>query len=159
MGMHGHLRIDLLGGFAVGVDGRWISEEAWRLRKAKSLVKLLALAPRHRLAWEELGEALGPQKDAAAVRNNFHQTLRASRDAFASVGLDGRKALRLHGGVVSFGEGLEVTVDVEEFTAAAGRAQRTGAIEDYRAGAELYAGELLPEDRYEDWAEAARVAL
>ena len=159
MGMHGHLRIDLLGGFAVGVDGRWISEEAWRLRKAKSLVKLLALAPRHRLAWEELGEALWPQKDAAAVRNNFHQTLRASRDAFASVGLDGRKALRLHGGVVSFGEGLEVTVDVEEFTAAAGRAQRTGAIEHYRAAAELYAGELLPEDRYEDWAEAARVAL
>ena len=159
MGTHGHLRIELLGGFAVGVDGRWLGEEAWRLRKAKSLVKLLALAPRHRMTWEQLGEALWPQKDAAAVRNNFHQTLRAARDAIESAGLDGREALRLRDNVVSFGEGLEVTVDVEEFSAAAGRAQRTGATEDYRTAAGLYTGELLPEDRYEDWADAVRTAL
>jgi predicted ATPase/DNA-binding SARP family transcriptional activator len=159
MGIHGHLRIELLGGFAVGIDGRWLGEEAWRLRKAKSLVKLLALAPRHRMAWEQLGEALWPQKDAAAMRNNFHQTLRAARDAIESAGLDGREALRLCDSVVSFGEGLEVTVDVDEFIAAAGRAQRTGATEDYRTAAGLYAGELLPEDRYEDWADAARTAL
>ena len=159
MGIHGHLRIELLGGFAVGVDGQWLGEEAWRLRKAKSLVKLLALTPRHRMAWEQLGEALWPQKDAVAVRNNFHQTLRAARDAIESAGLDGREALRLRDGVVSFGEGLEVTVDVEEFSAAAGRAQRTGATEDYRTAAGLYAGELLPEDRFEDWAAAGRRAL
>jgi predicted ATPase/DNA-binding SARP family transcriptional activator len=158
--MHGHLRIELLGGFAVGVDGRWLSEDAWRLRKAKSLVKLLALAvPRHRLAWEELGEALWPQKDAAAVRNNLHQALRAARDAFDTAGLDGHETLRLRDGVVSFGEGLEVTVDVEEFTSAVERAQGTGAIEDYRAAVGLHVGELLPEDRYEDWAAAARAAL
>jgi hypothetical protein len=38
------LRVDLLGGFRVSVGPRTIGEDAWRLKKAKSLLKLLALA-------------------------------------------------------------------------------------------------------------------
>ena len=37
--------IDLLGGFAVRVDGRPIPATEWRRRQAASLVKLLALRP------------------------------------------------------------------------------------------------------------------
>ncbi|MFL6238561.1 MAG: BBE domain-containing protein [Actinomycetes bacterium] len=40
------VRVSLLGGFAVSSDGAPI-DERWRLRKAKTLVKLLALAPGH----------------------------------------------------------------------------------------------------------------
>ena len=43
------LRIHLLGGFRVAVDGRAIADAAWRRRAASGLVKLLALAPGHRL--------------------------------------------------------------------------------------------------------------
>src|SRR5262245_53875725 len=43
------LRIRLLGQFQVAIGPEVIPEEAWRLRKARSLVKLLALAPGHRL--------------------------------------------------------------------------------------------------------------
>jgi len=39
------VRISLLGGFSAGADGQIVSDGAWQLRKAKSLVKLLALAP------------------------------------------------------------------------------------------------------------------
>src|SRR4051794_1976308 len=39
------LHIRLLGGFSVEIDGTPVDERAWRLRKARSLVKLLALAP------------------------------------------------------------------------------------------------------------------
>ena len=39
------IRIRLLGGFRVSVGPRSIEGEAWRLRKAASLIKLLALAP------------------------------------------------------------------------------------------------------------------
>ena len=38
------LRVDLLGGFRVSVGPRTIGEDVWRLKKAKSLLKLLALA-------------------------------------------------------------------------------------------------------------------
>jgi DNA-binding SARP family transcriptional activator len=43
------IRIELFGGFRVTINGRPIAEEDWRRRKAAALVKLLALAPRHRL--------------------------------------------------------------------------------------------------------------
>ena len=43
------VRVRLLGGFGVVVGSRTVEEGSWRLRKAGTLVKLLALAPRHRL--------------------------------------------------------------------------------------------------------------
>jgi hypothetical protein len=50
----------LLGEFRVTVGPRTIAEREWRLRKAKSLVKLLALAPHHRLHREHLIDRLWP---------------------------------------------------------------------------------------------------
>ena len=52
------LRIELLGHFRVAVGRRDVPDAAWRLRKGQSLVKLLALAPGHRLHREQLEEAL-----------------------------------------------------------------------------------------------------
>jgi hypothetical protein len=49
------VRVWLLGSFRVSVGRRIIEEDAWRLRKAAAVVKLLALAPDHRLivgSWE-----------------------------------------------------------------------------------------------------------
>jgi DNA-binding SARP family transcriptional activator len=43
------VQIRLFGAFAVRVGGTAVPEGAWRLRKAKSLVKLLALAPDRRV--------------------------------------------------------------------------------------------------------------
>jgi hypothetical protein len=43
------VRVWLLGGFRLSVGSRTIGQDAWRLRKAASLMKLLALAPGHRL--------------------------------------------------------------------------------------------------------------
>src|SRR5262245_6516999 len=47
------LRITLLGGFAVSIGERAIPAEAWRLSRARSLIKLLALAPGHRLSRDQ----------------------------------------------------------------------------------------------------------
>ena len=52
------LAIQLLGEFRVSVGARTIDERDWTLRKAKSLVKLLALAPHHRLHREHLMDRL-----------------------------------------------------------------------------------------------------
>jgi hypothetical protein len=54
------LRIELLGGFRVTAGGRVLPESAWRRRKPAALVKLLALAPGHRLHREQAMDLLWP---------------------------------------------------------------------------------------------------
>ena len=55
------VRVRLLGGFGVWVGPLLIEENQLRLRKAKSLIKLLALAPGHRLHREQVMETLWPE--------------------------------------------------------------------------------------------------
>jgi DNA-binding SARP family transcriptional activator len=57
------VRIRLLGGFSVSIGSRTIEESAWRLRKAASLVKVLALASGHRLHREQVMELLWPDSN------------------------------------------------------------------------------------------------
>ena len=45
------LSLWLLGVFRAEVEGQAVPEWRWRRRKACSLVKLLALAPRHQPGW------------------------------------------------------------------------------------------------------------
>jgi hypothetical protein len=73
------VRVWLLGGFRVSVGSRAIGQEAWRLRKAAALVKLLALAPGHRLQREQAAEALWPNLEFRAASNNLRQALHVAR--------------------------------------------------------------------------------
>lgn len=66
------VQISLLGGFAVTVSGESV-EDHWRLRKAKTLVKLLALAPGHRLHRDTVMDRLWPDIERGAAANNLHQ--------------------------------------------------------------------------------------
>jgi hypothetical protein len=61
------LRIELLGGFCVSAGDRTVDESAWRLRKARALVKLLALSPDRALHRERAIEELWPDRDPSAV--------------------------------------------------------------------------------------------
>jgi DNA-binding SARP family transcriptional activator len=65
------MRIWLLDGFEVSVGSRTIEEGAWRLRKAASLVKLLALSTTHRLHREQVMNALWPDLGTARASNNL----------------------------------------------------------------------------------------
>jgi DNA-binding response OmpR family regulator len=73
------VRISLLGGFRVWVGPRLIEEDRWRLRKARNLIKLLTLAPGHRLHREQVMEALWPELGMQKASNNLHQILHAVR--------------------------------------------------------------------------------
>src|SRR3712207_1135228 len=73
------LRLWLLGGFRVSVGSQSIGDEEWHLRKAGSLLKLLALAPRHRLHREQAMELLWPDLDPKAALNNLHYALHVAR--------------------------------------------------------------------------------
>jgi predicted ATPase/DNA-binding CsgD family transcriptional regulator/Tfp pilus assembly protein PilF len=54
---------------------------------------------------------------------------------------------------------IDLWVDVDAFEEAAATARHSRDPAAYRATIDLYAGELLPEDRYEQWAEARREEL
>src|SRR5215208_1956150 len=73
------LRIWLLGGFRVSVNSRSIGDDQWHLRKAQSLLKLLALAEGHRLHREQAMELLWPDLHPEAALNNLHYALRVAR--------------------------------------------------------------------------------
>jgi predicted ATPase/DNA-binding SARP family transcriptional activator len=154
--MSASLRISLLGGFAAAAGEAGVTEGAWRLRKAKSLVKLLALAPEHRLHRERASELLWPDRDAAAAANNLHQALFVARRALETAGLDGAAAIELRDDALLLGA---VTVDVEDFETAAAGARGSANAPLLQAAVGLYAGELLPEDRYEEWCSVRRESL
>jgi DNA-binding SARP family transcriptional activator len=154
------LRVWLLGGFRVFVGARTVEEGAWRLRKAASLVKLLALAPGHHLHREQAMDLLWPDQGRGAAANNLSQALHAARSA---LGPDDAKAassyLASQGEQLVLCQGAELWVDVEAFEEAAATARRSREPATYRAALNLYAGELLPRDPYEEWAEVPREGL
>jgi predicted ATPase/DNA-binding SARP family transcriptional activator/DNA-binding CsgD family transcriptional regulator/Tfp pilus assembly protein PilF len=153
------VRIGLLGGFRVWVGSRAIGQDAWRLRKAASLIKLLALAPSHRLHRERAMDLLWPDSGKKAASNNLRQTLHAARRALTSDPAEGPRYLASEDeSLVLCPEG-ELWVDVSAFEEAAATARRARDQGAYRAAIELYSGELLPADRYEEWAERRRHEL
>ena len=145
------VRIRMLGGFDVQIDGDVVPPGAWRLSKARSLVKLLGLAGGNSMHRDAVVEALWPGLGVAAATNNLHQALHAARRALAVAGAPAG-VLRLRDGVVTLcpDGGLETDVwDVEATFDKAWTANDTDLLLDVAARC---AEGLLPEDRYEDWA-------
>jgi DNA-binding SARP family transcriptional activator len=150
------LRIELLGGFRVAAGARPVPDEAWRRSKAAGLVKLLALAPAHRLHREQVMDALWPELGPAAAAANLRKAVHYARRAVDESADPSA--------IVSAGELLclrreDAWVDVDAFRATAARARRSGDPDAYAAAVELYRDGLLPEDRYEEWTIAARDEL
>jgi len=132
----------LLGGFAATVGDVPVPETAWRLRKARELVKLLALARGHRLHREQAMDVLWRDREPEAAANNLHQAVHVARRAL------GAEAIETRGELLQ----LVADVDVDRLEEAARDARRTRSAAGYRAALALYGGELLPENRYDDWA-------
>jgi predicted ATPase/DNA-binding SARP family transcriptional activator/DNA-binding CsgD family transcriptional regulator len=153
------VRVRLLGDFRVSVGNRTIEEDEWRLRKAGSLIKLLALAPQHRLHREQVMDLLWPKLDVGKADNNLRYTLHNARRTLESALPNGSRCLHLRNGRLALcPEGL-LWVDVEAFEEAAAAARRARNPAAYEAAVGLYAGDLLPEDSYEEWAEDRREEL
>jgi len=153
------MRVRVLGGFGVSVGGRALGNNAWRLRKAATLIKLLALAEGHRLHQEQAMEYLWPDLGRKAAYNNLRQVLYTARRALSSDSSSVSRYLQVHDGWLMLCPERFLWVDADAFEEAARTARRAGEPAAYRAAIDLYAGELLPEDRYEGWAEQRREAL
>jgi len=133
----------------------------WR-PKAARLVKMLALARGHQLHRDQVVELLWPEFELAAAANNLHRTLHAARHVLEPRLAAGAPSayLQLRGDVLALSPPTgRLWIDVEAFEVAAGVARHARDPVAYRAALALHTGELLPEDRYEDWAAGRREEL
>jgi DNA-binding SARP family transcriptional activator len=153
------VRIGLLGRFSVWVGERKVDEGAWRLRKATSLIKLLALAPGHRMHRERAMDLLWPESGKKAASNNLRQALHVARRKLHPDPEIASCYLSVRGEQLLMCKEGALWVDVEAFEQAADTARRSKDPAAYRVAIELYSGELVPEDRYEEWAENRRGEL
>ena len=147
------VEIRLLGGFEVRDDGREIPPAAWSRRQAASLVKLLALAPRRQLHREQVMDALWPDVPVAEATPRLHKAAHFARRVL------GPESVALRNETVMLFPDAPVSVDTIRFQERAQDALDVGDAAAAAAAADLYGGLLLPEDRYESWAEPTRDRL
>jgi predicted ATPase/DNA-binding SARP family transcriptional activator/DNA-binding CsgD family transcriptional regulator len=102
-------------------------------------------------------DLLWPEMGRKAASSNLRGALHAARKVLDPA--MGRHYLASEGESLVLCPGTDLWVDVEAFEQAASTARRSQDPAVYRAVLGLYAGELLPEDRYEEWAQGRRQEL
>ena len=148
------VQILLLGQFRVSVGDTVIPADAWRRERAAALVKRLALLARHRLHREQAMELFWPDLDSDAAGANLRKAIH-----FARRSLGEHDLLEVNGDIVALAPRAELVIDTEEFDAAAKAALSGQGGSECKRAADLYGGELLPDDRYVEWLEEPRQQL
>jgi DNA-binding SARP family transcriptional activator len=148
------VEVTLLGGFAVSVDGIATSSRGWSRRSAAALVKILALAPGHRLHRERVMDLLWPDESPERSAPRLHKAAYFARRA---AGRD--DAVVLRDDVVWLFPEADITVDAVRFEQLAREAIAQRDPEIAKQALDWYGGELLPSDVYEDWAADRRELL
>ena len=148
------IEITLLGRFAVEVDGVEVADTHWKRRHAAALVKVLALAPGRRLHREQIVDLIWPDDTIDEAVPKLHKAAHYARRA-----LDVPSSVVLRGETVVLCPDADVRVDVVRFEEVARRALADEDVVAAREALTLYGGELLPQDRYEEWAEERREHL
>ena len=141
--MPADLRIWLLGGFRVEVAGQTVADGEWRRHGATALVKILAL--QHRLHREQAVDLLWPDAGLTLGGSRLNKALHFARRVL------GADRIRLRDDMLGL-EPAGLWIDVDAFEAAA----KDG---DHESALSLYTGDLLPENRFDGWAEARRGQL
>ena len=146
--------ITVMGGFAVTLDGALVDSSEWRRRQAASLVKILALAPRHTMHREQLMDALWPGLSVEEAAPRLHKAAFYARRALGAAG-----SVVLAGESVTLFPDRPIRVDAHTFEDLAESAVTRNDAELAGQAADAYAGDLLPEDPYEQWAQERRDRL
>jgi DNA-binding SARP family transcriptional activator len=149
------LVVHCLGPFQVYMNNKPV--ERWPSGKGKSIFKYLVIKRERPVAKEVLMDLFWPEVDPDAARNNLNVAIYGLRQAFRDGDTDFSHVLYQDEHYLLNPE-LQVWLDVEEFMARFQSGQRlqheglvTEAVREYHAAEALYQGELLEEDRYEEW--------
>ncbi len=161
-----HLRVQTLGGFRVWREDTEIPAGAWGRQKALHLCQFLITFRRQPMHKEAIIDRLWPtvdletgNRDFKVALNAVNRTLEPERPARAAPlyiqRFDLTYQLNIHL--------IDIDTDQFETAAAAGNrlAQRDpeAAVRYFEEAVALYAGDYLPERRYEDWTALERERL
>ncbi|HEX2922858.1 MAG TPA: BREX system ATP-binding domain-containing protein, partial [Chloroflexota bacterium] len=156
------LTVYTLGRFVVYRGHELIQDSEWRRRKAKTLLKLLLLAPNRQILRDYALDLLWPEQDEASAVNNLHRTLFVLRHVLQpdlNDSAPSRYVIFEHGNIM-LNPAITIWVDADEFERLIRAArQQPEALSTYEAARALYHGDFLPEDLYEDWAAHRRESL
>jgi two-component SAPR family response regulator len=160
------LRIQTLGGFRVWREGMEIAPASWGREKALQLFQFFVTVRGRQLHKEQIVDRLWPELDWEASHRDFRVALNAVYGALEP----GRKP-RAESSFIQR-NGLTYSLDMDkawvdadafESLVRSGNVALPGdaksATEHYRAAVSLYAGDYLPERRYEDWASTEQERL
>jgi len=152
------LQIRTFGRFEVAVDGKSITN--WNNTRAKNILKLLVIHAETTLPQEFFVEALWPDQPVDAALNSLRVAIHELRRKLQSVGAtNGSQSpiARLHGGY-SLDLTRPIWIDCIHFQKLweLGRSHAENgdlplASRVYEEAIELYRGDFLDEDRYEEW--------
>jgi DNA-binding SARP family transcriptional activator len=145
------IKIRLLGRFEVAVDGGAVDNSGWTRRHAATLVKLLALAPGRRMHREEVLDAVWPDDDIDDAVPKLHKAAHFARRATGCA-----DAIVLRNETAELVADSVVEIDAVAFETSARAALAARDTAGARRALTMYGGELLPQDRYEDWAAPRR---
>src|SRR5215212_2835245 len=159
MGAEPGLEIRLLGGFETRIDAQIVPSTVWRQRRAAAIVKILALESGHRLHREQLLDTLWPELDSDSGANNLRGALHHARLGLERAGAPPGVFLARDGDQLVLGPQDRLAVDVDAFIEAVSRAWHSADPAIAERASELYGGDLLPDDPYEEWAAARREGL
>ena len=157
------VRVLCLGGLRLLRDGKSVPVVEWQSKKARDLLKILVARRGRMCPREVLMDLLWPDDDPSKLGNRLSVALTTVRTI-----LDPDKRFRVEHFIVTdkTAVGLDLTnlsIDVEEFLTTAERGfalRRARRSEDGLAmlaeAEEMYGGDFLEEDPYEDWSVALR---
>lgn len=147
------LMIRTLGGFRVERQAIPVPHNEWRSRKARQLLKMLVARRGRPLHREQATEQLWPESGSDNLANRLAvalSTLRSVLDPAKHHPAD--HYIKSQDGAIGL-DFANVTVDLELFLQ---RASVAETLYEAREAQELYRGDFLGEDLYEEWARPAR---
>jgi LuxR family maltose regulon positive regulatory protein len=160
------LDVRLLGQFEVSSSSRRL--ERWQSAKAKSLLQYLMIKPKLPVIKDVLMENLWPNADPELAGNNLKSAVYSLRKTLGSLFYDEANFpyIVFLQGTYLINPSIELWADIEEFEkhwTTGRRLEKEGAIREaashFESAEELYRGDYLEDEPYEDWVINRREAI
>jgi len=154
----------LFGGLEVSIGNRTVRERDWKKRKARLLFAMLATKRGRDVPRDQVIDYLWPDMDEERAKNNLYVAWSMMKSVLGGKGSAGTRSPYVENthGVCRIVRDM-VRSDIDEFEealVAARDAETAGhekdALSAYERIANLYRGDLLPGDVYDDWFSSLR---
>lgn len=158
------LRISLLGAFKVERAGQHLSGDEWRGRQLRTILKILAARAGEFVSAEQLIEQIWPGEDPANARRNLHVRLSQLRHALFPSDPNAYIQTLENGYILTLNTACQVDVNafqqaVEQGCTFLENGEMEQAIRSFETARNVYQGDFLVEDLYEDWTYLLRERL